>query len=364
MNRLFFARGAMLTLVTLALLTGGARANQVAPSSVTGETLRGDAAWGIYDDLVGKTWLIVDKSAFNSFYIVRFRREQDQLVGDNTLYTVAGESAMELHSRSVIHRLPDGRLQGEDKKTFGVVASDGSIVFSTRSAFGREKVVSTIRRVDGQVVGVFAAEPKRPFVYNKITDDEIPDLVAQWNERRESRNRERAAARQARWDQFNAVLEGVTATLSEIQNVTHAQALASGSRLSPAAAPATAGNAGTTSPAAARQAPGQPLRFVLDISLANKPGDAVNPTCYSNVITRSGPSGWGAAGTMPPASMGQAKATVESFKARFIAACRRSGRDITSEGDFHWTWNETPGAEDALAGTGPRYPEDVLVSVD
>jgi len=62
--------------------------------------------------------------------------------------------------------------------------------------------------------------------------------------------------------------------------------------------------------------------------------------------------------------MGQAQATVESFNARFIAACRRSGRDITGDGDFHWTWNETPDREQRLAGIGPRYREDVLVSVD
>lgn len=363
MSMLLFAHRAMLALVALCFISGAAHANQDVPVD-SAEAGRSDAAWGVYGDLADKTWLIVDNTAFNSFYIVKFHWQQDGLASDTTLYTVAGKSTMQLPSRSVTRRLPDGRLQGEDTKVSGVVASDGSVVFTTRSAFGREKIVSTIRRVDGKIVGVFAEAPKRPFVYNQITDDEIPGLLAQWNERLESRNRERAAASQARWDQFNAALQGVTAALSEVQAVTHAQTLASGFGIAPAAVPATVGNAVATPPAAAAQAPGQPLRFVLDIGLRNKLGDTVNPTCYSNVITRPGPPGWGDAKSMPPGAMGQAKATVDSFKARFIAACRKSGRDVTSDGDFHWTWNETPDAEQRMAAVGPRFREDVLVSVD
>jgi hypothetical protein len=188
--------------------------------------------WGLYSELANKTWLVIDKNAFNSFYIVKFRFEGDELVSDNVLYTAGSQ----IPSRSAIAKLADGRLQGVGTNSFGSVASDGSVSFVSRSTFGREKKVSSVRRVNSEIVSLFAAEPKRPFVYNQISDAEIPELVAQWHERREARERQREAASRARWDRFNAILSGVTTALSEVQQVTTAQAEESEARLSAARA--------------------------------------------------------------------------------------------------------------------------------
>jgi hypothetical protein len=107
-----------------------------------------------------------------------------------------------------------------------------------------------------------------------------------------------------------------------------------------------------------------PLRFVLSVGLQPRAGDRVNPTCYSNVITRPGPAGWGQPGFLPPGSVQSAQATVQDLKSRFIAACRTaSGRNVTSDGDFHWTWNETRDGDAQIANTRARYPEDVTVSL-
>jgi hypothetical protein len=111
-------------------------------------------------------------------------------------------------------------------------------------------------------------------------------------------------------------------------------------------------------------ASGQPLRFVLRISLRNQPGDKVNPTCYSNVITRDGPPGWGAPGFLPSGSAEQAHATIQSLKTDFIARCRASGREITSEGNFTWHSNQTAAGEQQIADARPKYREDVSVSLN
>lgn len=122
--------------------------------------------------------------------------------------------------------------------------------------------------------------------------------------------------------------------------------------------------AATVAPPSAAPAASAPLRFVMMIGLMNKPGDTVNPTCYSNVVTRPGPAGWGAGGFLPPGSGAQARQSVESLRDRFIAKCRQSGREITSLGNFAYQWNESPGDEQRMADAQPRYPEDVQVSID
>ena len=143
----------------------------------------------------------------------------------------------------------------------------------------------------------------------------------------------------------------------------------------PAAKPALASTPSTTTgprqvvaagaptpPAAA--APVKPLRFVLSISMRNLPGDTVNPTCYSNAITRPGPPGWGAAGFLPSGSGEQARETVYSLKAAFIAKCQStSGRQITSEGNFNYHDNRTADDEQRLQNMRARYREDVSVTM-
>lgn len=110
-------------------------------------------------------------------------------------------------------------------------------------------------------------------------------------------------------------------------------------------------------------AAGEPLRFVMSISLRNLPGDKVNPTCYSNIISRPGPPGWGAPGFLPPGSAEQAREAVYSLKSAFIAQCRASGREITSDGNFNFQMNQSRGDEERLQGMHARYSEDVTVSL-
>jgi hypothetical protein len=122
--------------------------------------------------------------------------------------------------------------------------------------------------------------------------------------------------------------------------------------------------AGGAPPPAAPPAAAAPLRFVMMISLMNKPGDTVNPTCYSNVVTRPGPPGWGAPGFLPQGSSERARQSVETLRDRFLAQCRASGREITSVGNFNYHWNQSPGDEQRVADARPRYAEDVLVSME
>lgn len=119
----------------------------------------------------------------------------------------------------------------------------------------------------------------------------------------------------------------------------------------------------TTAAEPAAPAAGKPLRFVMSISLRNQPGDKVNPTCYSNIISRPGPPGWGAPGFLPPGSGEQARETVYEFKSAFIALCRASGREITSDGNFNFQLNQGQGDEERLQQMQARYSEDVSVSL-
>lgn len=108
----------------------------------------------------------------------------------------------------------------------------------------------------------------------------------------------------------------------------------------------------------------RPLRFIMTISMRNLPGDTVNPLCYSNMLTRPGPPGWGAPGFLPPGSGEQARATVYSFKAAFIAKCQSvSGRQVTSEGNFNFHLNQSADDEQRLQNVRPRYREDASVTM-
>jgi hypothetical protein len=121
-----------------------------------------------------------------------------------------------------------------------------------------------------------------------------------------------------------------------------------------------------TAPAAAPSSTGatssKPLRFVMIMGMRNLPGDKVNSTCYSNVVTRDGPPGWGGSDYRPAASE-QASQVIGSLKAQFIAACQASGRQISSEGNFHWVWNLLSGDEQKMANARVKYAEDVSVSI-
>lgn len=130
----------------------------------------------------------------------------------------------------------------------------------------------------------------------------------------------------------------------------------------------TAGPAARPAPGAAVRSenaavPSKPLRFVLMISMRNLPGDKVNPTCYSNIISRPGPPGWGAPGFLPPGSAEQAREAVYSLKSAFFARCRASGREITSDGNFNFQLNQLQGDEKRLLEMRARHSEDVAVQL-
>ena len=66
---------------------------------------------------------------------------------------------------------------------------------------------------------------------------------------------------------------------------------------------------------------------------------------------------------LPPGSAEQARSEVFALKDAIIAQCRRSGGDITSEGNFNYVWNQTSNDEQTLQGARPRFREDVAVSL-
>jgi hypothetical protein len=109
----------------------------------------------------------------------------------------------------------------------------------------------------------------------------------------------------------------------------------------------------------------KPLRFVLMMPMMPRAGDTHNPACYSNIITRPGPPGWGAPGFLPPGSGEQANRTIDSLKAAFIARCRAaSGREAQSEGNFRSHWNQSERDESDLDSVRARFQEDVTVQMD
>lgn len=102
-----------------------------------------------------------------------------------------------------------------------------------------------------------------------------------------------------------------------------------------AAAPAARTGGSTSAPAL--PAATKPLRMVLSISMTNLPGDRNNPSCYSSIISRPGPPGWGTR----DASLAEVRPLVESYKTRFFDKCRAaSGREITSAGNYNFHANQ------------------------
>jgi hypothetical protein len=107
----------------------------------------------------------------------------------------------------------------------------------------------------------------------------------------------------------------------------------------------------------------KPLRFVMWVGLRPQVGDTHNPNCYSNIITRPGPPGWGAPGFLPTGVAEQAIQTIDSLKAAFLAKCRASGREIDN-GFVRHERNQSEGDEARLENVRARFPEDVTVQMD
>jgi hypothetical protein len=219
-----------------------------------------------------------------------------------------------------------------------------------------------------------------------MSDAEFDQYIADLEKKNQARTAEKRRRHQERSERFGQVMGAVynglvvaneVASANEASSraaldATMAQAARRSEQSSDASItrPSPTGHGGEE-PAAIQQrahdaagvAAARPLRFVMDIGLVNKPGDTVNPTCYSSVITRPGPPGWGAGGFLPEGSAAQARQHVEALKEQFIARCRASGRDITSDGNFHWTWNETRDGDQQVSDAHARYREDVTVAL-
>lgn len=183
--------------------------------------------------------------------------------------------------------------------------------------------------------------------------------------------------RRQNWEKFWGGVAQATVVLAtaaaevaaemDVQNAGSLAGYAGAPGVLPAPAAAVSGGATTATAATTTATPpaaAAPLRFVMMIGLMNQPGDTVNPICYSNIVTRPGPPGWGAPGFLPSGSSEQARQSVETLRDQFIAKCRASGREITSIGNFDYRWNQSPGDEQRVATAVPRYAEDVLVNVD
>lgn len=112
----------------------------------------------------------------------------------------------------------------------------------------------------------------------------------------------------------------------------------------------------------AAQQGGKPLRFVLWVGLQPQVGDSSNPSCYSNVITRPGPAGWGAE-NLPTGTAEQAIAIIDAAKASFLAKCRAtSGREIS--GIVHHERNQDERDEASLLKVRAIGPQDSTVPMD
>lgn len=159
-------------------------------------------------------------------------------------------------------------------------------------------------------------------------------------EREEQRRAERAAG----WESANKALQEISAGLQ---------------------APSPSNPVLSQNPTGAEvaTADGKSLRFVLMIGMTNLPGDQVNCMCYSNVITRPAPPGWGGKASLPPGSYEQAIKNVESLKQQFIAECEKSGRKITHVGNFSYVWNQFEDGEQRISNAHAKSHEDISVKL-
>lgn len=117
-------------------------------------------------------------------------------------------------------------------------------------------------------------------------------------------------------------------------------------------------NAGGTAPSSVRAA-GEPLRFILSISL-RAVINGVNATCYSNIVTIDGPPGW----PDPQRESGgdlAARALVEKYMPSFSEQCKAYGPLASTVVNFHWNrkGNEHISPE-SMQRTGQKYRQPVV----
>lgn len=380
--------------------------------------------WGLYADMVGKDWTTAGAGG-DVGYATRLNFLETSIVSYR--WTVPGEALEMTTDVGGIHSTASLKWDAASRRLVSgegvayVVEADGSITGPETTVGDLTMRTSTVRLPDGSIQTT--TEKKENGVWNVwLTGaliERTPRNIARARQKLAAAEQQRQAAEQARAQaERQARIEeqqrrqgrssvlgslfvaGVGAVAAGVNGGDATQIVGGalkGYQIANADDPAAAqigtqadamitggsaadgsGYAGSTEDAPGAGVPGAAnavapagtsaaasLRFVLSIGMQPRAGDSVNPTCYSNAITRPGPPGWGQRGFLPPGSAQSAHATVQAFKARFIAACRAaSGRDVTSEGNFHWTWNETQDGDRQIADTRAQYREDVTVDVD
>lgn len=324
------------------------------------------AVWGVYADLVGRT-MALGSTDGPVFAKVDYSFKDGKIRENWTWY---GADARGSKETTIIEAVAGGGLQatnGAGVKFPARAAVDGTVVFAKRTLVGRSQFgyYPTPNGLERRTsyMGKQTVEYMSPFDASREAG--YKEIAAANRIEFERRKQERS---DAQFQMIGALVNGAAQGYAEAK----AQQAAAGSaievlpapRAMPAPAVTAASSSGPVAGPSAGATGGQPLRFVLSIGLVPRAGDTVNPTCYSNVITRPGPPGWGQGGFLPAGAGAAARETVESLKATFIAACRSaSGREVTSEGDFHWTWNELKAGEAQMAATHAQYHEDVTVNL-
>lgn len=114
---------------------------------------------------------------------------------------------------------------------------------------------------------------------------------------------------------------------------------------------------------AAQNGSGAPLRFRLIVSLVPQAGDTSNMQCYSSIIVRSGPAGWGGSTYPSNDAIAQAQAIVESAKPSFVAKCAAVSQHETQPNSIRYDYNDDARASSALDAWQPTRGQ-VFVQMD
>lgn len=342
-----------------------------APSSPAPSLER--AVWGVYADLAGQT-LAVGNPEDAVFAKVEFRFENGRILEKWTWYGAGAFGSSETYT---VERIGNtGQLRyttSAGTKWVGSASSDGAVQFTKNTIVGKSvqgyyPSPSGIERRTSYR-GTTTSERLSPYDASRESQ-----YLAMASANKVEEQRSKAEAAERRFQMVGAIVNGAAQSYANYQTEDVARgANAKSAVITPGPVTSSPNASSVNTPAggygnetndSAGGAPASDLRFVLSIGLEPMAGDRVNPTCYSNVITRPGPPGWGSGGFLPNGSAQQAHDIVQALKAPFISQCRATGRQVTSDGNFHWVWNEHKGGDAQIANARPQNREDVLVQLE
>ena len=331
------------------------------------------AVWGLYAELIGQT-LAVGSPNDPVFAKVEFRLDNGRVLEKWTWYGAGAFGSSETYT---VERIADtGQLRfttSAGTKWVGSASANGAVEFSKNTIVGKsiQGYYPSSGGIERRTSYRGATTVERLSPYDASRESQYL-AMASANKVEEQRSKAEAAER--RFQMVGAIVNGASQSYANYQaeeagrlaNATSAVvtpgSVVGSSTVDSASSRAGIGygNAGDSAGRTSTSA----LRFVLSIGMEPMAGDKVNPTCYSNVITRPGPPGWGSGGFLPSGSAQQAHSAVQALKAQFISRCRATGRQVTSDGNFHWVWNEQKSGDVQVANARPQHREDVLVQLD